>query len=117
MAQFIIYKIETLTQTARDTYGVDPIIFLAIYLASGPVFYYSLFRLIRALARRVGTEILLWSTVFLCSNVAPFLYVLLFGRNLPGWVYGLIALLIGLGIFSLVRKLRQKPSASAKGGE
>jgi len=42
--------------------------------------------------------------------VAPFLYVLLFGRNLPWWVYGILALLIGQGVFSLVWKLRGKPA-------
>jgi hypothetical protein len=32
--------------------------------------------------------------------------VLFFGRNLPWWVYGIIALLIGQGVFSLATKLR-----------
>ncbi len=116
MIQFVLSKIEPIMQTARDTYGVDPIIFLVIYLGSAPVFYYSLFCMIRALAKGIGKEIMLWSAIFLCSNVAPFLYVLLFGRNLPWWVYGIIALLIGQGVFSLVRKLRGKPAAGAKGG-
>ena len=112
MIQFILSKIEPIMQTARDTYGVDPIIFLVIYLGSAPVFYYSLFRMIRALAKRRGKEIMLWSAVFMCATVAPFLYVLFFGRNLPWWVYGIIALLIGQGVFSLVTKLREKPADS-----
>ncbi len=114
MIQFVISRLQTLIQAARDNYGVDPVVFLVIYLASGPVFYYSLFRMIRALARRLGKEVMLWSAVFLCANVSPFLYVLLFGRNLPWWVYGLIALLVGQGVFSLVIKLRSKPPAGAK---
>ena len=109
MVQFVLSKIETIMQTARDNYGVDPVIFLVIYLGSAPVFYYSLFRMIRAFAKRLGKEVMLWSAIFLCSNVASFLYVLLFGRNLPWWVYGVIALLIGQGVFSLVWKLRGKP--------
>ena len=116
MAQFVLSKIEALMQTARDNYSVDPVVFLVIYLGSAPVFYYSLFRMIRALAKRLGKEVMLWSAVFLCANVAPFLYVLLFGRNLPWWVYGIIALLIGQGVFSLVRKLRGKPAARATVG-
>jgi hypothetical protein len=115
MIQFVLSKIETLMQTARDSYGVDPVIFLVIYLGSAPVFYYSLFRMIRAAAKRLGKEVMLWSAIFLCSNVASFLYVLLFGRNLPWWVYGIIAVLIGQGVFSLVRKLRGKPAAGTKG--
>ncbi len=113
MVQLILSKIEALMQSARENYNVDPAIFLAIYLASGPVFYYSLYRMVRALAKRLGSQVLLWSMVFLASNVAPFVYVLFFGRNLPWWVYGVIALLIGLSLYSLIRKLR-KPSPSAK---
>jgi hypothetical protein len=115
MIQFVLSKIEAIMQTARDNYGVDPVIFLVIYLGSAPVFYYSLFRMIRAAAKRLGKQVMLWSAVFLCTNVAPFLYVLLFGRNLPWWVYGIIALLIGQGIFSLVTKLRGRPVAGTRG--
>jgi hypothetical protein len=58
---------------------------------------------------------MLWSAIFLCSNVAPFVYVIFFGRNIPWWVYGIIAILIGQGVLSLVMKLRGKPAAGAKG--
>jgi hypothetical protein len=33
--------------------------------------------------------------------------VLFFGRNIPWWVYGIIAILIGQGILSFVMKLRR----------
>ena len=114
MVEFILSQIRGLTQAARDNYSVDPVVFLVIYFVSVPFFYYSLFRMIRALAQKRGAQIMLWSTVFLAATVAPFLYVLLFGRNLPWWVYGIIALLIGQGVFSLVTKLRGKPAAGAK---
>jgi hypothetical protein len=38
----------------------------------------------------------------------------LFGRNLPWWVYGIIAVLVGQGVYSLVMKLRGKAAAGAK---
>ncbi len=106
MIDFISTQLDALMRTARDDYGVDPIVFLVIYLVSVPIFYYSLYRMVRALAQRVSREIMLWSFVFLCTVVAPFVYVLLFGRNLPWWVYLVIALIVGQGVFSLVRNLR-----------
>jgi fatty acid desaturase len=115
MIQFVLSRIGALMQASRDTYRVDPVVFLVIYLASAPVFYYSLVRTIRALTRRRGKEAMRWSAVFLCAVVAPFLYVLLFGRNLPWWVYGIIAVLVGQGVCSLVMKLRGKAAAGAKG--
>jgi hypothetical protein len=115
MLEYVISKIEELIQAARDNYGVNPVVFLAIYLACVPFFYYSLFRTFRALAKRLLKDVMLWSAIFLCANVAPFLYVLFFGRNIPWWVYGIIALLIGQGVLSLVMKLRRMPAVGAKG--
>jgi hypothetical protein len=113
MPESIILKIEELMQTARDNYGVNPVIFLIIYLVCAPLFYYSLFRTFRALAKKLRKEVMLWSASFLCSIVAPFIYVLFFGHNIPWWVYGIIAVLIGQGILSFVMKLRR----NTRGGE
>ena len=106
MIEFIVAKFNALGKQALDQYGVNPAIFLVIYFISVPFFYYSLFRIIRALAKKLRQEVWVWGPVFLCATIAPFVYVLFFGRNLPWWVYGIIALLIGYGIFSLIRKLR-----------
>ena len=106
MFEYVISWIEELIRSARDTYGVNPVVFVVIYLVCVPFFYYALFRMLRALAKKLAREIMLWSAVFLCANVAPFVYVIFFGRKIPWWVYGIIALLIGQGVFSLVMKLR-----------
>jgi fatty acid desaturase len=111
--EFVVSHVHEILRQARDQYGVNPVVFLVIYFGSAPFFYYSLFRMVRALAKKRGKEVLLWSTVFLCATVAPFIYVLFFGRNLPWWIYGIIALLIGYGIFSLIRKLRKTNKAKA----
>jgi hypothetical protein len=74
MIEFVLSRIRALMQASRDTYHVDPVVFLVIYLVSVPVFYYSLVRTIRALAKRQGNEAMRWSAVFLCAVVAPFLY-------------------------------------------
>ncbi len=105
--------IESVMKTSREVYNVEPLIFLAIYLVCVPVFYYSLVRTLRALAKGLKAEAMRWSTVFLCAVVAPFLYVLLFGRNLPWWVYAIIAVLVGQGVQSLIRKLRSGSAAGA----
>jgi hypothetical protein len=112
LIEFIVSQFDEIWKQAIDHYGVNPAIFLVIYLMSMPFFYYSLFRMMRALARKRGKEVAIWSTVFLCATAAPFIYVLFFGRNLPWWVYGIIALLIGQGIFSLIRKLRAANTAN-----
>jgi fatty acid desaturase len=113
LIEFIAAKFAGIMKQAINHYGVNPVIFLVIYLISGPFFYYSLFRVVQALARKRSKEALVWAAVFLCATIAPFIYVLLFGRNLPWWVYGIIALIIGYGVFSLIRKLRDTNKAEA----
>jgi len=113
LIEFVVSKFDRIIKQAIDYYGVNPVIFLVIYLVSVPFFYYSLFRVAQALAKKRGKEALVWGTVFLCATIAPFMYVLFLGRNLPWWVYGIIALLIGYGIFSLIRKLRHTNDADA----
>jgi DMSO/TMAO reductase YedYZ heme-binding membrane subunit len=116
MPDSLVSIIQGLVQAAREKYGVNPAIFLTIYLACVPLFYYSLFHTLRALRRHLGKEVMLWSAIFLCSTVAPFVYVLLFGRNLPWWAYTVIAILIGQGVLALVMKLRRNATASEQMG-
>jgi hypothetical protein len=113
--EYILSQIDALLRIARDHYGVNPIIFLAIYFTCTPVFYYSIFRTLRAIAKKLSGETMLWSAIFMAATVAPFLYVILFGRNIPWWVFLLIALLIGQGVIALIRKIRQ--NAPTKKGE
>jgi hypothetical protein len=114
MIDIIYNQIATLMATARDNYNVDPIIFLIIYFCCVPIFYFSLYKTIRSIATKVIQETVLWSTVFMASCVAPFIYVMLFGKNIPWWVYILIAIIIGQSIYSFVTRLRQKPINSIK---
>jgi hypothetical protein len=114
MFEYIISKINEISVMARVYYHVNPTIFIIIYLVSVPLFYYSLFRTLRALTRKLGNEIMLWSAIFLCANIAPFLYVFIFGRNIPWWVFGIIAILIGQGVASLILKVQKKPETDVK---
>ena len=111
----VLGAIRDMMRVARDSYGVDPVAFIVIYLASVPFFYYSIFRMLRALARRQQQGIIAWSMVFLGATAAPFLYVLVFGRNLPWWVYVVIWVLIGQGVYSLIRRLRKKRPTEVSG--
>jgi hypothetical protein len=116
MLESIISKIEELMQVARDYYCVNPIIFLIIYLGCAPLFYYSIFRTLRALGRRLAREAMIWSAVFLASTAAPFIYVLFFGRNIPWWAYGIIALLIAQALLAFAVRLRRNTAGGEETG-
>ena len=103
----ILAQLQELMRTAREVYGVDPVVFLVIYLGCAPFWYLSLFRTLRLLATRQMGRALPWVTLLLVTTVAPFVYVMLFGRNLPWWVYGVIAALVLESLWMLVRRLRR----------
>jgi phosphotransferase system glucose/maltose/N-acetylglucosamine-specific IIC component len=114
MVQFIVGKVQEWMRVARESYSVDPVIFVVLLFACAPFFYYSIFRLVKGLAKKNTSSITLWSSVFLGSTVLPYLYVLIFGRNMPWWIYIAIGLLVAQGVYSLVKKLRAKPAAGSK---
>ena len=105
----VIGWIGELVTTTRERYAVNPYVFLALSAVCGPLFYYSLYRMARALRsdrRAVGR----WSLIFLAATVIPYLYVLVFGRNLPWWVYGVLVAAVGWGIYQFVARLRARGS-------
>ncbi len=109
MLELVTTKLEQWIQASKAAYNVDPIVFFIISTAAAPVFYYSIYQLVRSVAKREKGKITFWSTLFLCSVAAPYLYVLFFGRNFPWWVYIVIGLLAAQGVYSLVKKLWKKP--------
>jgi len=110
MFEYIISHINTISKAAQDNYGVNPVVFLVIYLSCTPLFYYSIFQTIRAVKKKHGNKFMLWSALFLCVPIAPLIFILLFGKNIPWWVYGIIIILISQAVLSLIMKIRKKPA-------
>ncbi len=103
-------------EAARADYGVNPVVFLVLLFGASPVFYYSIYRMVRAVAKKHLNEVTLWSMIFLLSTAVPYLYVLVAGRNLPWWVYVIIGLLLTQAVWSLARRLRKKPEGGPEQG-
>jgi hypothetical protein len=106
VVNFVIDWVKGLITAARVNYGVDPIVFVVISTIASPAFYYSIYRVIRAAVKRNTKELMLWGPIFGCAFIAPYVYVLFFGHNLPWWVYVVMGLLVAQGVWSLFRKIR-----------
>jgi hypothetical protein len=98
-------------QAARMKYGVDPVLFFVLMTVCAPVFYYSIYRMVRAIAARQKATINLWSMVFLISTVLPYVYILFFGRNLPWWVYLIVGVLMAQSGYAIVMRRKGKSSS------
>ena len=102
--------------TVSASYGVDPYLFIALTTICAPAFYYSIFRLTKALATGQRRHLSAWSSVFLGAAALPYGYVLVSGRNLPWWIYLILGVLLAQGVASLVRKLTNRSGLRPTGG-
>ena len=87
-------------------YGVDPIIFGAIYVGAIPFFLLSIGWLVARL--RAGKSIVV---PVLCAGfcfVSAYLYLAIVGHDIPFWVWLVLGLLIAYGAFSTVRDVIKK---------
>ena len=87
-------------------YGVDPIVFGAIYVGAIPFFLLSIGWLVARL--RAGQSIVL---PLLCAGlcfVSAYLYLALVGHDIPASVWAALGLLIVYGATSTVRNVRKK---------
>lgn len=112
MLQFVSNFINALFQYSSD-HGVNPYVFITLYLISVPIFYYPLIYLKRIAKTRNDKEtikkyavrgIIISSTAY----VIPLVYVLVFGRNLPLWLVLVVCLIVFANILVVVRKYNLK---------
>jgi hypothetical protein len=96
----------------EGTYAVNRWIFLGLIIICGPPYYYSIYRLIKSVAARHRSQITFWGTMFLLASVIPYVYVLIWGENLPWFIYAFIAVLIGKGVLDLIKKMRKSDTVA-----
>ncbi|RIV87406.1 hypothetical protein D2V17_08385 [Aurantiacibacter xanthus] len=90
-------------------YGVNPYIFGAIYIGAIPFFLASIGWLVkRARAGRSTVAPTMLAGFFF---VSAYLYLAVFGQDIPVWVWMFLAALIAYGAWSTIRDTRRKIAA------
>lgn len=87
-------------------YGVDPIVFGAIYVGAIPFFLLSIAWLVRRL--RAGRSIVVPVSCAGFCFVSAYLYLAVVGHDIPMWVWAALGLLIAYGAISTMRDVRQR---------
>ena len=87
-------------------YGVDPLLFGALYVGAIPLFSLSVAWLVRN-ARR-GQSVVAPALAAGFFFVSAYLYLIVAGENVPVWVYAFVAVLVAGGAWSTVRKVRRQ---------
>lgn len=87
-----------------EYYSVNPIIFIAMYLVTWPMVWYSWYLLVRSHKRADKKQFrnALWLNRLV--TFAPYIYVLVWGRNFPVWLVPFS--IVFMTVLSLVFKYR-----------
>ncbi len=96
-----------------ENYGVNPLIFGAIYIGAIPFFSLSVGWLIRNY--RLGKSVVLPATAALFFFVSAYIYLIFAGKNVPFWVYGIVILLVAFGAYSTVKKVQKQVKGTKDG--
>lgn len=89
-----------------EQYGVNPIIFGSIYVGAIPFFTLSLGWLVKNY--RKGKSIVAPALSTILFFISAYLYLIIAGKNVPWWVYGVVVLLLAGGAYSTVQKIRKR---------
>ena len=97
--------VENLYQLAIR-YNVNPVIFASIYIGAIPFFTGSVAWLVRNIRRSKSIFLPLICTAL--TFTSAYIYLIIVGRNVPFWVYLIIAAMILYGAIATYRKIRSK---------
>lgn len=81
---------------AQDQYGVNPLIFIALYLFSFVPFYWGVFYILKGLKRHHVETVVKGVAVNRLAWGLPYLYVLFLGHDLPRII------IVGLVVWAIV---------------
>lgn len=89
-----------------NKYGVNPIVFGSIYLGAIPFFTICVAWIIRNIRQK--KSIVLPTILAGLFIISAYLYLIIAGKNIPFWVYGIIIILVLYAAYSTIKKIRKK---------
>lgn len=98
-----------------EQYGVDPLIFGAIYVGAIPFFLISIGWLVKR--ARAGRSIVLPALCAGMCFISAYLYLAIAGRNIPIWVWLLLGAMVLYGAFAAIRDTRRTIAGERIAGE
>ena len=90
-------------------YGVNPLVFGAIYVGAIP--FFLLFTALAIRRLRAGKAAVLPILAAGLCFVSAYLYLAIVGHGIPVWVWGFLGVLITYGVWSAIRDFRARLAA------
>ena len=85
-------------------YNVNPVVFASIYIGAIPFFTGSVAWLVRNIRRSKSIFLPLICTAL--TFMSAYIYLIIVGKNVPFWVYLIMAVLVLYGAYTTYRKIR-----------
>jgi glycopeptide antibiotics resistance protein len=95
-----------------EKYNVNPYIFGGIYVGAIPFFFLFLAKTIKKIRNKKSFVLPLLLTGF--CFISAYLYLIIVGKNIPVWVYVFIGLMIAYGIYSTIKKIKEKTKSDLR---
>ncbi|MEO0123283.1 MAG: hypothetical protein ABIL69_04685 [candidate division WOR-3 bacterium] len=95
-----LFKIQT-------DYGVNPVVFAVIYFGGAPFFWFSIYKIIRGLKDKNFDQVRIFGIVLGITTIAPFVYVAIFGHNVPFWFWLFGGVIIAYTFYSAIIRIRK----------
>ena len=96
--------------TLGESYHVDPVIFVGIHVIATPLFLMAVAWIIRN-HRKKKPLLLPVLVAFFIFNAAN-IYLVIFGRNIPWWIYAILLVTTLLSSYFSYKKVRKKIKAA-----
>ena len=83
----VLISLQGWLESIRQKYSVNPYIFAFLYVACAIPFWIALFKTIYYLKNKNMDKLTGWIIIYMLSIITPFVYIMLFGKNIPAWFY------------------------------
>lgn len=93
-------------KTIGEKYSVDPVIFVGIHIVATPLFAASVWWIVhnRKTGRSIIVPVIIATLVFNAANI----YLIVNGKDIPWWIYGIVAATTILSSFITIKKIKAR---------
>ncbi|MEO0215962.1 MAG: hypothetical protein ABIL70_07230 [candidate division WOR-3 bacterium] len=91
----------------QKNYGVNPVIFAIIYFAGAPFFWWAIYKIVTGLKKKDMVQVRTFGVVLALTTIAPFVYVAIFGHNVPVWFWFFALAVVSYTAFSVFRRVKK----------
>lgn len=89
-------------------YKVNPVIFISMYSVKSVIFWWTIIYIVKLAINRKWNSIPGWVFVNVSTNVSPWIYIWIYGENLPFWYSYMVYFIGGWAICYLIWDVRRR---------